>query len=74
MKVPARRGEFGGQLLLRCIYLDGTVQAALPLRVMEDSPGRIVAWLAEGTDIMYWALVDGTDPEASQSTSASRAD
>ncbi|MHB1212442.1 MAG: DUF402 domain-containing protein [Candidatus Nanopelagicales bacterium] len=58
------RSSFGDELLLRYRYRDGAVQAALPLRVVEDSPARIVAWLAEGTDIMYWALVDGTDPRS----------
>ena len=64
MIVPARRSQFGDELLLRYLYRDGTVQAALPLRVVEDSATRLVAWLAEGTDIMYWALADGTDPRS----------
>lgn len=64
MTVPAGRGAFGDALLLRYLYRDGTVQAALPIRVVEDSPGRIVAWLADGTDIMYWALADGVDPRS----------
>lgn len=64
MAVPAGHSAFGDELLLRYRYRDGTLQAALPLRVVDDSPVRIVAWLAEGTDIMYWALVDGTDPRS----------
>jgi hypothetical protein len=64
MTVPGEHLEFGDELLLRYLYRDGTVQAALPLRVVEDSPGRIVAWLADGTDIMNWALADGVDPRS----------
>jgi hypothetical protein len=64
MIVPARRSQLGDELLLRYLYRDGTVQAALPLRAVEDSATRLVGWLAEGTDIMYWALVDGTDPRS----------
>lgn len=64
MTVPGRLRAYGDELLLRYLYRDGTVQAALPLRVVEDSATRLVAWLAEGTDIMYWALADGTDPRS----------
>jgi Protein of unknown function (DUF402) len=53
---------FGGQILLRYRYPDGRLQAALPMRVVEDRPDRLVAWLAPETEIMYWALADGRDP------------
>jgi hypothetical protein len=55
---------WGDELLLRYRYRDGSLQAALPLRVVEDSPTRVVGWLAEGTEITYWALDDGTDPRS----------
>jgi hypothetical protein len=55
---------WGDELLLRYRYRDGSWQAALPLRVVEDTPARVVGWLAEGTDIMYWALADGADPRS----------
>lgn len=32
------------------------------MRVVEDSQDRLVAWLAGGSQIMYWALPDGRDP------------
>jgi hypothetical protein len=53
---------YGAQVLLRYRYPDGRLQAALPMRVVEDRPDRLVAWLAPQTEIMYWALADGRDP------------
>ena len=49
-------------MLLRYRYPDGRLQAALPMRVVEDRTDRLVAWLAPQTEIMYWALADGRDP------------
>lgn len=43
---------------------DASWQAVLPLRVVEDSPTRVVGWLAEGAGITYWALGDGSDPRS----------
>ena len=54
-----KRGE---EVLLRYRYADGRLQAALPLRVVEDDADGTVAWLSPGTEIMYWALSDGRDP------------
>jgi len=51
-------------MLLRYFYEDGGNQAALPVRVVEDSAQRLVLWLAEGTEIMYWATQDGQDPRS----------
>ena len=51
-------------MLLPYRYLDDTVQAVLAVRVVDDSAGRIVAWLADGTDSMCWALADGADPRS----------
>lgn len=56
-----RRGD---EILLRYLYADGSVQAALPLRVVIDKPEVLVAWLAPMTPIMYWATVDGLDPRS----------
>lgn len=50
--------------LLRYRYLDGTLQAVLPLRVVLRAVGRRVAWLAPGSEISYWALEDGRDPRS----------
>ncbi|MCI1641207.1 MAG: hypothetical protein LKI27_06420 [Actinomyces sp.] len=50
-------------MLLRYLYPDGRLQAALPMRVVEDSGGTVVAWLSVGTQIEYWATADGlADP------------
>lgn len=54
-----RRGD---EILLRYLYADGSVQAALALRVVVDQPEFLVAWLAPKTPIMYWATADGLDP------------
>jgi hypothetical protein len=51
-------------VLLRYHYQDGTPQAAFPMRVIADDGEVVVAWLAAGTQIMYWALPDGTDPRS----------
>jgi hypothetical protein len=51
----------GDQLLLRYFYENGGHQAALPVRVVEDSADRLGLWLADGTEIMYWATHDGRD-------------
>jgi len=32
------------------------------MRVVEDASDRLVAWLAAGSEIRYWATVDGSDP------------
>ena len=53
---------YGAQVVLRYRYPDGRLQAALPMRVVEDRADRLVAWLAPQTEIMYWALADGRDP------------
>lgn len=54
----------GSEMLLRYFYEDGGHQAALPVRVVEDSSERLALWLAEGTEIMYWATQDGRDPRS----------
>lgn len=59
---PDRGGDHPSEALLRYRYVDGRLQAALPMRVVEDSQDRLVAWLAGGSQIMYWALPDGRDP------------
>ncbi len=53
---------WGEEILLRYLYANGSVQAALPLRVVVDEPELLVAWLAPATPIMYWSTVDGLDP------------
>jgi Protein of unknown function (DUF402) len=53
-----------GSVLLRYQYHDGTQQAAFPMRVVSDDGERVVAWLAPGTEIMYWALPGGADPRS----------
>lgn len=52
----------GDELQLRYLYNDGTVQAALPMRVVADTEHATVAWLAPRTPILYWATADGSDP------------
>jgi Protein of unknown function (DUF402) len=51
-------------VLLRYRNHDGALQAAFPMRVIEDDDKRVVAWLAPDTEIMYWALPDGGDPRS----------
>ena len=64
-------GELGGglqpgnELLLRYLYNDGSVQAAMPMRVVLDDRDLTVAWLAPATPIMYWASNAGGDPRES---------
>lgn len=53
---------YAEQVLLRYRYDDGRLQAAFPMRAVEDGRQRVVAWLAARTEIMYWALPDGRDP------------
>lgn len=55
-------GDGQPEALLRYRYADGQLQAALPMHVVQDGPKLVVAWLAPGTQIMYWALPDGRDP------------
>lgn len=55
---------YGEGLLLRYLYNDGRVQAALPLRTVADTEDMTVAWLAPRTQILYWATEDGADPRA----------
>jgi Protein of unknown function (DUF402) len=50
-------------LLLRYRYRDGELQAAFPMRVVQDD-ATLVTWLAPGTQIMYWALQNGDDPRS----------
>lgn len=54
----------GSVTLLSYLYDDGSHQAALPVRVVEDSPRWLALWLSEGTEIMYWATHDGRDPRS----------
>ena len=64
MSQPSGRLAFGAEVLLRYRYRDGGWQAALPLSFAEDTADRLVGWLAEGTEIMYWAIGTGTDPRS----------
>lgn len=57
--------QYGDELLLRYFYNDGSIQAAVPLRVVLDEPDLTVTWLAPATPIMYWATADGRDPRQS---------
>jgi len=50
-------------VLLRYRYRDGTMQAALPMRVVQDD-NTLVSWLSSGSQIMYWALPNGDDPRS----------
>ncbi len=52
------------EVLLRYLYADGTVQAAMPMHVVAEDTERAVAWLAPGTPIMYWSTTDGRDPRS----------
>jgi len=36
--------------------------ADFPMRVVEDASDRLVAWLAAGSEIRYWATVDAVTP------------
>lgn len=50
--------------LLRYAYPDGRIQAALPLKLIEESSERLVGWLPSGSEIAYWATERGSDPRA----------
>lgn len=54
----------GATTLLRYRYPDGSVQAALPMRVVHHEADLLVSWLAPGTSVMYWATREGLDPRA----------
>jgi hypothetical protein len=54
--------NFGDEILLSHVYKDGSPMADFPMRVVEDGSDRLVAWLAEGSEIRYWATADGSDP------------
>ena len=49
-------------MLLSHVYEDGSPMADFPLRVVEDTGDRLVAWLAAGSEIRYWATEDGREP------------
>lgn len=49
-------------MLLRYLYPDGRLQAALPMHVVEKRSDTVVGWLPVGSEISYWANPDGTDP------------
>jgi hypothetical protein len=49
-------------LLMRYRYPDGSLQAALPMHVVSDTPEAVVGWLPPGSEISYWATSDGSDP------------
>jgi hypothetical protein len=54
-----------GQVVsLRYLYQDGSVQAVLPMRTVSDDGRTYVGFTPPGTEIMYWALEDGTDPRS----------
>jgi hypothetical protein len=52
----------GRDVSLRYLYRDGSVQAVLPMRTVADDGETFVGYTPAGTEIMYWALEDGTDP------------
>lgn len=52
----------GSPCVLRYRYADGGLQAVLPMRVVDDRPDRTMAWLAPGTEVLYWATLEGADP------------
>jgi hypothetical protein len=54
--------KFGDEMLLSHVYKDGSPMADFPMRVVEDGRDRLVAWLAAGSEIRYWATEDGSDP------------
>ena len=57
--------QHGDELLLRYLYNDGSIQAAMPMRVVLDEPDLTVAWLAPATPIKHWSTADGRDPRHS---------
>ena len=52
------------EILLSYTYFDGTPQADFPLRIVENTNRRLVAWLSAGSEIRYWETVDGNDPRS----------
>ena len=52
------------EMLLSYSYYDGSAQADFPLRVVEDTDHRLVAWLSAGSEIGHWATKDGGDPRS----------
>jgi hypothetical protein len=62
MDRDGQRSSLGSEVLLRYRYRDGSLQAALPLRVVADEAKQFAGWLSPGTEIMWWALEDGSDP------------
>lgn len=52
----------GEVVSLRYLYRDGSVQAVLPMCTVTDDGETFVGYTPAGTQIMYWALEDGTDP------------
>lgn len=54
--------KLGDEMLLSHVYNDGSPMADFPLRVVEDTSGRLVAWLAPGSEIRYWSTANGSDP------------
>ncbi|MGB8178655.1 MAG: DUF402 domain-containing protein [Acidimicrobiales bacterium] len=54
--------KFADEMLLRYVYDDGSPMADFPMRVVEDASDRLVAWLAPGSEIRYWATAEGRDP------------
>lgn len=54
--------EYGRVVSLRYFYQDGSVQAVLPMYTISDDGKTYVGYMPAGTQIMYWALEDGTDP------------
>jgi hypothetical protein len=49
----------GDAIVLRYRAIDGRFHAGRPLRVIEDSPGLTVAWLAQGAECSMPRLADG---------------
>ena len=52
------------EVLLSYTYFDGSAQADFPMRVVEDTGTRLVAWLSTASEIRYWATVNGSDPRS----------
>jgi hypothetical protein len=48
--------------LLRYRYPDGRLQAAFPLRRIDETTDRLVGWLPVGSEIAYWSTETGDDP------------
>ncbi|WP_194409826.1 DUF402 domain-containing protein [Microbacterium cremeum] len=46
----------------RYLYPDGRLQAAIPMHVVSDESDVVVGWTSTGTEISYWATLDGADP------------